>query len=89
MSDTMQWLVPLLIAAVGAIAAVWRAHRGAIAAEAYAKGRADQLAEHNKQALTKLHERLDRMERRLDYHHEKLLAKGIITPTMTGIPDVD
>jgi hypothetical protein len=73
-----------MVAAAGAVWAVWRSHIRAVRKEAKADGAPAQLQGHNKDARKALHERLDRIKARLNQHHERLLAKSILTPTMTG-----
>jgi hypothetical protein len=92
MDATLSWvgaLGPYLVAAAGAALAVWRSHMSSVRNEAKAEGARAQLQEHNKDALKALHERLDRIEARLSQHHERLLARGILAPTTTGIPEID
>ena len=90
MDAALSWvgaLGPYLVAAAGAIWAVWRSHLSAIRNEAKAEGARAQLQEHNKDALKALHERLDRIEARLSQHHDRLLSRGILSPTTSGHPD--
>jgi len=97
MNAYLEWAVPAVLVLIG-WAAAWRTARklridqreAEDRAQAYAKGRADELESHNKSALRALHSRIDRIERHTRQHREFMLKNGWITPTtLTGIPEVD
>jgi hypothetical protein len=73
-NSTLEWLVPASIAALTA---------------AYIAGRQIQALANQRLATKALHERLDRMRRKLDVTYEYMLSQGWIRPTTSGTLEDD
>jgi hypothetical protein len=71
-NDTLTWLVPAVITALGV---------------AYLAGKQIQAAENQRLATKALHKRLDRQKSRVEALWERAIATGQIRPTQTGVDD--
>ena len=74
MNEFLTWFVPAIVTALGV---------------AYIAGRQIQAVEQQRLATRALHERLDRMRRKLDVTYEYMLSQGWIRPTTSGTLEDD